>query len=78
MVRKHRHPIRGILGGLIFGLGLAVGTIVYSINTAGPMTPWIALGIGLLLGILLIYMPSIRKGRRQPPTTYAAPGYPPR
>ncbi|MEA2622007.1 MAG: hypothetical protein QOH61_917, partial [Chloroflexota bacterium] len=60
------------------GLGLAVGTIVYSINTLGPMTPWAAVGLGLLIGIVLIFIPSIRKGRRRPPPVYTAPGYPPR
>jgi threonine/homoserine/homoserine lactone efflux protein len=78
MVRTHRHPIRGILGGLCLGLGLAILSVVYGINVAGAITPWVALIVGLLIGILLIYMPSIRKGRRQPPATYVAPGYPPR
>jgi uncharacterized YccA/Bax inhibitor family protein len=78
MVRKHRHPIRGILGGLFLGLGLAILSVVYGINVAGAITPWVMLAIGLLIGILLIYTPSIRKGRREAPTTYVAPGYPPR
>jgi hypothetical protein len=76
MLRKHRHPIRGIFGGLLLGLGLAVASVVYSINSAGPMTPWIAFIIGLVVGIALIFIPSIRKGRRSRPQF--APGPPPR
>ena len=77
MLRKHRHPIRGIFGGLLLGLGLTLATVVYSINAAGPMTPWIAFVIGLVVGIALIFVPSVRKGRTKRPT-YAAPGPPPR
>lgn len=77
MASKHRHWIRGIVGGLLLGLGLALATIIYAINPLGAITPWAAVGLGLLIGILLIFIPSIRKGRRQPPV-YTAPGYPPR
>ncbi len=76
MLRKHRHPIRGIFGGLLLGLGLALATVVYSINAAGPMTPWIAFVIGLVVGIALVFVPSIRKGRASRPQY--APGPPPR
>lgn len=75
-MRKHRHPFRAIIGGLLLGLGLGVGTIVYAINPLGAITPWVAVGLGLLIGILLIFIPSIRKGRRKPPT-YATPTPPP-
>lgn len=74
MLRKHRHPIRGIFGGLLLGLGLALATVVYSINAAGPMTPWIAFVIGLVVGIALVFVPSIRKGR--PSRPQYAPGPP--
>ena len=71
MVVKHRHWIRGILGGLIFGLGLGVGSIVYGITTFGAMTPWVAVVLGLVLGIVLIFVPAIRKGRKPKPPAWA-------
>jgi hypothetical protein len=74
---KHRHPFRAIIGGLLLGLGLAIATIVYAIAPLGAMTPWVALVVGLVIGILLMFIPSIRKGRRKRPT-YAGAGSPPR
>lgn len=56
-MRKRRHWIRGILGGLVLGIGLGIGSIVYSFNAFGPPTPWVMVGIGLVLGILLIFVP---------------------
>ena len=70
---KHRYPFRGISGGLLLGLGLAIGSIVYAIVPLGAMTPWAALLLGLVIGIVLIFIPSVRKGRRQPPPGYIAP-----
>jgi peptidoglycan/LPS O-acetylase OafA/YrhL len=55
--RRVRHPWRGIVSGLIFGLGLGIMSIVYGINTLGDLTPWAALLIGLILGILLMFVP---------------------
>lgn len=75
-MRKNRHPFRGIIGGVLLGLGLAIGTIVYAVNPLGAMTPWIAFILGLVIGILLVFVPSPRKGRTKPPA-YAAPGSPP-
>jgi hypothetical protein len=42
-----------ILGGLIFGLGSALGLITFSLMLVGEWTPLAALGGGLVLGILL-------------------------
>ena len=64
-MRKKRHWFRGILGGLILGLGLGLASIVYSFNALGPLTPWILVLVGLVLGILLIFVP--RPWGRKPP-----------
>lgn len=66
-MRKRRHWIRGIFGGLLLGLGLAVGSIVYGFVAFGPPTPWIMLIIGVLIGVALIFVPR-PWGRRRPPT----------
>jgi hypothetical protein len=72
-MRTHHHPFRGIIGGLFLGLGLALATIIYGITTLGAITPWVALGVGLIIGIVFIFIPSIRKGRRKAPPGYYAP-----
>lgn len=61
--RRVRHPWRGVVFGLIFGAGLGLMSILYGINTFGDLTPWAALLIGLLIGIVLVFVP--RPWRRQ-------------
>lgn len=70
-MRKRRHPFRGIIGGLLLGVGLAIMAIVYGINTLGMLTPWVALLIGLAIGILLVFVPR-PWGRRRPAERVAA------
>jgi drug/metabolite transporter (DMT)-like permease len=65
-MRKRRHWIRGIFGGLLFGLGLGLASIVYAFNFAGPLTPWVMVLIGLAIGILLVFVPR-PWGRKPPP-----------
>ena len=66
-MRKQRHWIRGIFGGLLLGLALGLGSIVYSFGALGPLTPFILIGVGLIIGVLLIFVPR-PWGRRSPPT----------
>lgn len=42
-----------VLGGVIFGLGGALGLITFALMLAGSWTPLAALGVGLLMGIVL-------------------------
>lgn len=56
-MRKKRHWIRAIIGGLLLGIGLGIGSIVYAFNAFGPLTPWVMLVIGLVVGILLAFVP---------------------
>jgi hypothetical protein len=72
-MRTRRHWVRGIVGGLLLGLGFAVGSIVYSFNAFGVLTPWILVVLGLVIGVLVVFVPS-RKARRAraaiPPEVY--------
>lgn len=73
-MRKRRHWFRGIIGGLLTGLGLAIGSIVYSFNALGPMTPWILIIVGVLLGIVLVMVPRPWGRRKRPaPAAEVAP-----
>ncbi len=64
--RTRRHPWRGLIFGLILGIGLGLMSIIYGINTLGDLTPWAGVLIGLILGILLIFVPR-PWGRSAPP-----------
>lgn len=52
----------GILGGLLFGLGLALMLIMYALMLLGSWTPLAAIVVGLVIGFVIVLM-----GRRSPP-----------
>ena len=62
-MQVHRHWGRGILAGLFLGLAFALGSVVYSFNALGPLTPWVLFVVGLLIGLIVIFIPS-RKARQ--------------
>lgn len=64
--RKKRHPIMGIFFGLLLGVGLALMAIIYGIYFAGPMTPWILLILGVVIGLVMVFVPR-PWGRKGPP-----------
>lgn len=73
--RKVRHPWRGIISGLILGVGLGLMSIAYGINTLGDLTPWVGLLVGLVIGIALVFVPRPWGRQAAPPeTTGRAPG----
>jgi len=64
-MRTRRHWLRGIVGGILFGLGLAILSIVLAFNALGPLTPWVLLVLGIILGIALVFVPA-PWGQRRP------------
>lgn len=64
--RKKRHPIMGIFFGLLLGVGLALMAIIYGLYFAGPMTPWILLILGVVIGLVMVFVPR-PWGRKGPP-----------
>lgn len=66
--RKKRHPIMGLFFGLLLGLGLGLMAIIYGIYFAGPMTPWLLVGLGVVIGLLMSFVPR-PWGRTPPPAT---------
>ncbi len=67
--RKRRHPWRGIFFGLLLGLGLGLMAIVYGFYVLGPLTPWILVGAGVVIGLLMAFMPR-PWGRRPAPVVH--------
>jgi hypothetical protein len=63
----HRHWVRGFLGGLLLGLGLALASIIYGVTPIGAFSPWGAIALGVLIGLLVALLPAIRGGRTKPP-----------
>jgi hypothetical protein len=64
--RKKRHPIMGLFFGLLLGLGLGLMAIIYGIYFAGPLTPWILVVVGIVIGFLMSFVPKLW-GRKAPP-----------
>jgi LytS/YehU family sensor histidine kinase len=65
-VHKNHHWLRGIIGGLFLGLGLGVGSIIYAINPVGQMTPWVAIVLGIVIGILVVFVPAPWRKKQRP------------
>lgn len=47
------HKISAVIGGLLIGTGAAIMLVIYSAMVLAEFTPWAAIGLGLLLGILI-------------------------
>ena len=69
MVKK-RHPWRGLFFGLLLGIGLGLMAIIYGFYALGPLTPWFLVILGVILGLLLVFVPR-PWGRRPPPMASA-------
>lgn len=69
--RRKRHPVLGVFFGLLLGIGLGLMAIMYGIYFAGPYTPWLLVLLGVLIGILMVFLP--RPWGRQPAPTEPRP-----
>ena len=52
-----RHPFRGLLFGLILGLGGGILAIVFGVVPLGTLSPLVALGGGGVIGLVLGFLP---------------------
>jgi len=64
--RKKRHPILGLFFGLLLGLGLGLMAIIYGLYFIGPLTPWILVILGVVIGLVMAFVPR-PWGRSRPP-----------
>jgi len=58
------HKASAVIGGLLIGLGAAIMLVIYSAMLLAEYTPWAAIGLGLVLGILIALI-GRRSGRRE-------------
>jgi hypothetical protein len=56
---KKRHPVMGLFFGLLLGIGLGLMAIIYGIYFAGPMTPWILVILGVVIGLVMSFTPRL-------------------
>lgn len=66
--RKKRHPWMGLFFGLLLGVGLGLMAIIYGLYFAGPLTPWLLVILGVVIGLLMAFVPR-PWGRKPPPMT---------
>ncbi|MEX2011906.1 MAG: hypothetical protein WEF51_06705 [Chloroflexota bacterium] len=57
------HKISAVTGGLLIGVGAGIMLVIYSAMLLGEYTPWAAIALGLVLGILIALI-GRRSGRR--------------
>ncbi len=55
--------ISAVIGGLLIGTGAAIMLVIYSVMPLAEYTPWAAIGLGLVLGILIALI-GRRSGKR--------------
>ena len=64
--RKKRHPVMGLIFGLLLGLGLGLLALVYGWYFAGSYTPWLLVVLGVVIGLVMSFVPR-PWGRSQKP-----------
>ena len=52
-----RHPFRGLLFGLVLGLGGGILAVVFGVVPVGALSPLVALGAGGVIGLVLGFLP---------------------
>jgi predicted lipid-binding transport protein (Tim44 family) len=72
-MKVKRHPLRGLIGGALFGLGVGVLAVVFGQLFIGRVTPFAPLPVFAFLGLVFgLLMPA--KGRSKlAPATAGAP-----
>jgi uncharacterized membrane protein YedE/YeeE len=48
-----RHPVKAIVGGLLFGLGLALLLINFKVIALGTTVPYVVFVIGVIIGVVV-------------------------
>jgi len=64
VAERHRHPGRGLLAGLLFGLGLALLLFTYAKIAIGTLAFPLVILAGIVIGLLVGILAPARGGRR--------------
>lgn len=64
-----RHPVRGALGGLLIGIGLALLVVMLGLAPLGELTVVVIVVAFVAIGLVLSWVLPPREGRVQPTTT---------
>lgn len=59
--------MRAILGGLLFGIGLAIWLVSFKVIALGTNMVFVAVGVGIVIGVLIAFVAPPRRrlrGRR--------------
>ena len=54
---KDYEPIMGLFFGLLLGLGLGLMAVMYGLYFAGSMTPWLLVILGIVIGLVMSFVP---------------------
>jgi hypothetical protein len=60
----HRHPLRGLFGGFLLGLGLALVLVFAGLPVLGSWTVIVVVAAFTVLGVLLAYVLPARQPRQ--------------
>jgi hypothetical protein len=64
--RTKRRPVRAILGGIFFGLGLALLLVNFKVIAFGTLAPFVAFGIGVVVGVVIAFFAPPRPRLKHP------------
>jgi predicted lipid-binding transport protein (Tim44 family) len=73
---RKRHPIRGLFGGLLVGLGVALLLVLYGKIAFGTLTPYVIILAGVVVGVAWAFVAPVR-GRRDGGDDLVEPPPPP-
>lgn len=65
MARTKRHPVRGVLAGLLTGIGAALLLVVLSVIALGTLTPYLCIMGGAVAGLLWALVGPTRRRRSE-------------